>query len=494
MSSPRLLLLFFASLGLYIAGDWSLPLIDRDEPRFAEASREMLQGGDFVVPYFNHQPRFDKPPLIYWLQDAAYELFGQNEFAARLPSGICAALTAVVIALWGARLYEPRVGWRAALIFGLCAQTIVHAHAAVADMAMIAASTASAWVGWNWLAACGVSSEPGGDRPSRASGKRWALWLAFWGLLAVGFLAKGPIAWVPIGMAGWTAAKTDRAHRPAALEWLLGVVLMLALVGLWGIPALLRTHGAYAVVGLGKHVVMRSVAPLEGHGARSWWSYAATFPFYLLTVWPTFFPWSLWLPAVAIALWRRRSLWRLEEIYLLSGIVLVFGIFTLSWTKLPHYILPAFPFMALLMGAWWRPERDPAFRWTAAGMAAGALVVALAILPLARPLFVSQRLYDVAAPYLARNMELATVSYQEPSLLWLFRKKIGGFETRVNWNDAEDWMNQPGPRVCVMPAAQVKSTFRNLDPAWRVVQAAGFDVANAHGIELAAVIKTGSGY
>jgi 4-amino-4-deoxy-L-arabinose transferase-like glycosyltransferase len=181
MSSVRLLLLFLAFLGLYAAGDWALPLVDRDEPRFAEASREMLERGDFIVPYFNNQTRFDKPPLIYWLQDAAYKLLGENEFAARLPSGVCGALATVVIAVWGAQIYDPRIGWRAALMFGLCAQTSVHSHAAVADMAMIAASTASAWAGWNWL---------------KASGKQRAgWWLAFWGLLAVGFIAKGPIAW-----------------------------------------------------------------------------------------------------------------------------------------------------------------------------------------------------------------------------------------------------------------------------------------------------------
>jgi 4-amino-4-deoxy-L-arabinose transferase-like glycosyltransferase len=477
MSSRRLLLLFFAFLALYAAGDWALPLIDRDEPRFAEASREMLQRGDFVVPYFNNHVRFDKPPLIYWLQDAAYKLFGDNGFAARLPSGVCGALTTVVIALWGTQLYNARAGWRAALMFGLCAQAMVHAHAAVADMAMIAACTASAWAGWNWLAA---------DRTTRHR-RKW--WLAFWSFLALGFLAKGPIAWAPIGMAGWTAARMERNQRPRLVEWMSGVVLMLALVGLWGIPALVRTHGEYAVVGLGKHVVMRSVAPLEGHGARTWWTYAATFPFYLVTVWPSFCPWSLWLPGAGLALWRRRGQWRLEEIYLVSGIVLVFGIFTLSWTKLPHYTLPAFPLMALLLAAWWGEEREKAFRRAAAGMAAGGILAALVVCPLAGRLFVSQRLYDAAAPYLTQGMEMGTVGYHEPSLVWLFRTKIGGFEMSMNWKDAEDWMNEPGPRVCVMPADQMKSAFKELDPAWRVVKAAGFDVANAHKTELVAVIK-----
>jgi 4-amino-4-deoxy-L-arabinose transferase-like glycosyltransferase len=474
MSSRRLLLLFLGFFAFYAAGSWALPLIDRDEPRFAEASREMIERGDFVVPYFDNRTRFDKPPLIYWLQDAAYGLLGENEFAARLPSALCGALTTVVIALWGTQLYGARAAWRAALIFGLCVQTMVHAHAAVADMAMIAASTASACAGWNWVA---------GDRLHR---KQW--WVAFWGLLALGFLAKGPIGWVPIGMAGWIAAKIERAKRPGALEWVLGAALMLALVGIWGIPALVRTHGEYAAVGLGRHVVMRSVAPMQGHGARTWRIYAVTFPFYLVTVWPSFFPWSLWLPAAGIALWRRRRDWRLEESYLVAGIVIVFGIFTLSWTKLPHYTLPAFPFMALLLGAWWGEERERAFRW-AAGLTAAALLAALAACPLARSLFASQQIYEAAAPYLTPEMVLGTAGYEEPSLVWLFRKKIRGFETAVKVKDAGKWMAEPGPRVCVLPAAELQEALPKLDPAWQVVRADGYDVANAHHAELAAVIK-----
>jgi 4-amino-4-deoxy-L-arabinose transferase-like glycosyltransferase len=474
MSRPRLLLLFLAFLLLNAAGDWALPLIDRDEPRFAEASREMLQRHDFVVPYFNNEFRFDKPPLIYWLQEAAYKLFGQNEFSARLPSGLCGALATVVIALWGAQLYDSRTGWRAALIFGLCIQTIVHTHAAVADMAMVAASTASAWAGWNWLTS-----------PNR----RIPWWLAFWTLLAVGFLAKGPIAWIPIGMAAWTAPSLHRDKRPTPLQWLLGPILMLALVGIWGIPAMIRTHGQFAVVGLGKHVVMRSVSPLEGHGGKTGLSYLLTFPYYLLTLWFSFFPWSLWLPPAIAALWCRRKQWTPQETYLISGVLLVFGIFTLSWTKLPHYTLPAFPFLALLLAASWLPAPRPLFRWAAAGMAAGALLVTLVILPFFRPLFVSQTLYDQAAQYLSPRMELASVGYQEPSLVWLFRKKIDGFETSMNWKDLDDWMHQPGSRVCVVTTAQLKKSFRHLEPSWKVVNASGFDVANAHHADLAAVIK-----
>jgi 4-amino-4-deoxy-L-arabinose transferase-like glycosyltransferase len=80
-------ILFFATLAFHLAGTWTLPLIDRDEPRFAEASREMMQRADYVVPFFNNHYRFDKPPLTYWFQTLSYRAFGENDFAARFPSG-----------------------------------------------------------------------------------------------------------------------------------------------------------------------------------------------------------------------------------------------------------------------------------------------------------------------------------------------------------------------------------------------------------------------
>src|SRR6516164_11323801 len=100
----HLALLFFCLVLLYSLGNWTLPLIDRDEPRFAEASREMRQSGDFLVPTLNHEYRFDKPPLIYWCQVLAYNFLGENDFAARLPSVIFAALTAVATALYSSRI------------------------------------------------------------------------------------------------------------------------------------------------------------------------------------------------------------------------------------------------------------------------------------------------------------------------------------------------------------------------------------------------------
>src|SRR5919204_763443 len=105
-------ILFFGCLVFHTIGTWSLPLIDRDEPRFAEASREMIERGDYIVPHFNNQLRLDKPPLAYWAQTASYRIFGENDFAARFPSAVAAALIAVTIPVRGLRIGGERIGWR----------------------------------------------------------------------------------------------------------------------------------------------------------------------------------------------------------------------------------------------------------------------------------------------------------------------------------------------------------------------------------------------
>ncbi|HEY2142932.1 MAG TPA: glycosyltransferase family 39 protein, partial [Candidatus Udaeobacter sp.] len=144
-------LLFAGCVLFHIAGTWSLPLIDRDEPRFAEASREMIERGDYIVPYFNNQLRLDKPPLAYWAQTASYRVFGENDFAARFPSAIAAALTALVIFVWGMRLDGEKLGWWAAIIFTLSLQTFVHAKAAVADMWLVLFVTLAHWAGYELI-------------------------------------------------------------------------------------------------------------------------------------------------------------------------------------------------------------------------------------------------------------------------------------------------------------------------------------------------------
>ena len=161
MRSINYALLFLGCLLFHVVGTWSIPLIDRDEPRFAEASREMIERGDYIVPHFNNQFRLDKPPFAYWAQVASYRIFGENDFAARFPSAIAAALVALLILAWGTRLRTATasqeriggdgVGWWAAIIFTLSLQTFIHGKAAVADMWLVLFMTTAHWAGYELL-------------------------------------------------------------------------------------------------------------------------------------------------------------------------------------------------------------------------------------------------------------------------------------------------------------------------------------------------------
>ena len=344
-----------------------MPLIDRDEPRFAEASREMIERGNYIVPYFNNQLRLDKPPLTYWAQVASYHIFGENDFAARFPSAIAAALTAILIFAWGRRMGGEKLGWWAAIIFTLSLQTFVHAKAAVADMWLVLFVTLASWAGYELFQRPTPNAQrptPNSERISETSNikhQTFLWWWIFYLSLALGFLAKGPIAWTPLLAVAGLIIYTRDWQMLRRFKFAVGVVLMLVVVALWGIPALIQTHGEFFTVGIGRHVVTRSFMTLEGHGASSFGMYVLLLPFYFVTVFISFFPWSIKLP------WLIRKLWRKEkagvsapaysglliDTYLLWGIAIIFVIFTLVSTKLPHYTLPAFPLLALLLARHW---------------------------------------------------------------------------------------------------------------------------------------------
>src|SRR6476660_7282692 len=271
-TTTKYAILFFACILFHILGTSTLPLIDRDEPRFAEASREMIERGDYIVPYFNNQLRLDKPPLTYWAQVASYQIFGENDFAARVPSAIAAALTAILIFAWGRRMGGEKLGWWAAIIFTLSLQTFVHAKAAVADMWLVLFVTLASWAGYE------LFQRPTLNPGAAVSRQPLAIWkspfLVFYLALALGFLAKGPIAWTPLlAVAGLIIYARDW-QTLRRFKFAVGVALMLAVVALWGIPALIQTHGEFLTVGIGRHVVTRSFTTLEGHGASSFGMYA----------------------------------------------------------------------------------------------------------------------------------------------------------------------------------------------------------------------------
>src|SRR3954451_1979884 len=237
----------------------------------------MRARADWIVPYFNGQYRFDKPPLTYWAQVASYRLFGENDFAARFPSAIAAGLTALFVLAWGTRMADRTTGWWAAVIFSLSLQTFVHAKAAVADMWLVLFMTAAYWAGYEWLVRPLQRSSSIGRAPRAA---HW--WLTFFGSLALAFLAKGPIGLLPLIPAIWLLTKT-----PGPTKWIVsagGLLLTAAIICLWAVPALMQTHGEFLRVGIGRHVVARSLGAMEGHGSKSVGVYLLLVPFYLVAV------------------------------------------------------------------------------------------------------------------------------------------------------------------------------------------------------------------
>ena len=471
------ILLFGGCLLFHLAGTWSLPLIDRDEPRFAEAAREMRERDDFIVPYFNNQFRFDKPPLTYWFQVASYRAFGENDFAARFPTALAAALVAVALLAWGRRLGDEKVGWWAAIIFTLSLQTFIHGKAAVADMWLVLFVTVAHWAGWK------LFEEFPEHRTSNIERRR-VFWWAFYVSLALAFLAKGPIGWTPLLTAAIAQRFYRQKHFAAHFQFVRGILLMLVLICLWGIPALVRTHGEFFRVGIGKHVVERSVATMEGHGASSLWMYLVLLPFYFLTVFASFFPWSIKLPALWKILRARRDS---TDHFLLAGALIVFGIFTLVQTKLPHYTLPAFPLLALVVARRFAALRlAPLLPIVITGV---YLAIAIFLSPFLTKFFPSYNLARDSRLELKPEMVFGAVDFTEPSLVWYFRDRVRGFMMPLKRKDANEFMRRGGSRFIVLPTASVAEVFPNIDPSWRSYRTSGFNIPKGRRVDLTMLLK-----
>ncbi|MGE0431341.1 MAG: ArnT family glycosyltransferase [Planctomycetota bacterium] len=340
----------FVLAALLFAAGTTSQLWDRDEPRYAEASRQMLQTGDAIVPTFNWQPRYKKPPATYWLQAAAYAAFGVHEFAARLPAVLFSALTCLLIFRFvRRRTGRLRAAWLAVAAFALCPMTMIQSGAATTDAVLLALLTALLL---GWLALTEAPPVPATVAASRLDYRQQARhsgrWLAWYALLAAALLVKFPVPLGVLGITGILYYGTDwhalrrlyRQVRSEILSHLSGIGVVILLVGLWVIAAQERTHGDFLRELIFNEVINRAAVEQEGH--------KGPLVYYLIVLPLLWLPWPLllWLSwrRVPELLDRTATRWL---VCIAAGTMLIFSVVS---TKLPHYVYPAYPPLAMLVG------------------------------------------------------------------------------------------------------------------------------------------------
>lgn len=481
----RPFLLLAGAFALHLCGCWILPLIDRDEPRFAEAAREMRERQDWVVPRFNNSLRLDKPPLIYWVQNAVVACLGESDMAVRLPSALAAALTSLVVYWFGRRIASERLGLRAGLMYATSLQVMLHAKLAVADHLMVLFVTLAFWAGYEWLR---PEESPG--TPGNGGARRGWLTL-FFASLALAFLAKGPVGWLPLlAVPVFLAWNGGTRPRQDAAGFAFGLLGTLGIIALWGLPALWRTNGEFLAVGIGKHVLQRSFAVLEGHGVAGWLGYAATLPFYFLGVFASFFPWAIALPAMAREIRRHSGIATLDR-WLLTGTGLTFVIFSLVRTKLPHYTLPAFPLLTLWIAWRWEQKQSwPSwFGAAAAAMVLANLAFSFVASPLLRARLPSLILAQKTSPWIHKQTQIAAVGYTEPSLVWYFRAHTACFMEYPGEAGLQSFLDRPGSRICILPSEMATRILGAQPAGCRRVDVEGINPVNGKRARLCAVVK-----
>ncbi|HEY1312261.1 MAG TPA: glycosyltransferase family 39 protein [Steroidobacteraceae bacterium] len=324
------------------------PLFDPDEGRYAEIPREMLSGGDWVIPHLNALVYLEKPPLQYWLTAGALRAFGESEFAARLATGIAGYVALAVVFLLGRELWGAEAGARALLYTLASSLFVLLGHQLTLDMLLCCCLTVAL--------GCFLMAQARGDAV------RWRLWmLGCWAGMALGVLAKGLVgALIPAAtLCIYSLWQRDwRVLGRLNLRW--GLPLFAVLAAPWFIAAAVRNAQFLRFFFIREHL-QRFLTPIE-HRTEPWWFFM---PVLIVAIMP-------WLPqamrALAAALGKGAPRADFDAPRLLGiWCVFVLVFFSLSDSKLIPYILPAVPALALLCAS--QPRAD-----SRACLLAGALL------------------------------------------------------------------------------------------------------------------------
>ncbi len=352
-------------------------LWDIDEPRNATCAREMMQRGDWVVPTFNQELRTDKPVLLYWGMILAYQVFGVGEFAARFWSALCGVGTVLLTYQLGRRLFAREVGLWAALLITSGLMFVVAARAATPDSVLIFCVTLSLYL---FARATFPLQEDSSAKPSAEFGRPpvgWIDWIGIYSAMGLAVLAKGPVGVLfptaiigvyylylhtpfrpeQVTATGWRGKlltplvwllRTFDPLRVAANAWQMRPILLVAVVLLvalpWYLLVGLRTDWEWPKGFLGDHNLGRFSAPMEGHRGPVY--------YYIIAMAVGFFPGSVFLAPTLLHTWRlvRTDPRRRAVVFLVIWIAMFVLVFSCAATKLPSYISPIYPALALLTG------------------------------------------------------------------------------------------------------------------------------------------------
>ena len=378
-NSRHQLLLTLVCAAMFLTKLGGTQLWDDDETFFAQCAVEMQSRGDLAVPYFNGEVFVHKPPIMYWGMIAAFKVFGVNEFAVRLPSAIFGWLTVLLVYHIGRRLFSAKAGFWAGAALATCLNFAVIARAGVTDGELTFFISLPLWFFIRGTEVRAVKSEnDGGGAGSWSLGElnlkpSWSTYALCYAAMGLAAMVKGPIGillptcvlglflliiqlpqpaadqsrWRTVWtttyrlLSPWRFLKTCWQMRP-----LTAVAAILVVAGPWYAWVSVVTCGEWPAGFFGIHHFGRFTTVLEGH--------AGSPLYYPAAICVGFFPWIVLIgPALGlmISCWRLRDPWRPGYVLAFAWAAVWIGFFTISGTKLPHYVIPAYPAIALVTGA-----------------------------------------------------------------------------------------------------------------------------------------------
>ena len=372
-----LLLIVLFSLGVRLNGS---RLWDRDETRNARCALEMLERNDWVVPTFNEELRAQKPVLLYWLIRCSYTVFGVNEFSARFPSALLGIGTVVATFFIGRRLFSPEVGLLAGVILSTNVMFQVASRAATPDAALIFCSTLGLLIfvltTFKPRVASEVRTVPALKSAGQYFSPTWLSAAAVYLLFSFGILAKGPVGLIlPTAVIGmflliiklpavegmtisgssfirWIERATVmlRCFEPRyffktclQMRLLTATVIAVAIAGPWYVLVGQRTDGEFLQSFFLRENFGRAMNAMEGHSGGPF--------FYIIAILVGFFPWSIFTAPMIVGAYcriRRDDPWRVGYVFILCWMGVYVVLFSFAATKLPSYITPCYPALALL--------------------------------------------------------------------------------------------------------------------------------------------------